>query len=284
MPFAGGVLPPAPRLLYLLSPCLTQELPYWPASVQVTHTCSSSHAFQCCLLAHRPRMPCMSSIGQRASPLQKSLLFCMQPIDCFFQLQLCGHALEQVVEQPSAQPEARLAHEGAPLGGTAAAPAYSPPQAPSAKLAETDTGAATWHFCISHTAQAVCNSASSAAHPVCECRKRQALGKAVPGGKREECEGPRSKAQRLDWPVLIDFGSVGCMGLLGSASAFLKLLQTALELAGLKAVLLTGVARHAIIQRQCRASLTLGIQAPYSQDNPDNRSRQAVRGKGAAIN
>ncbi|CAK0762025.1 hypothetical protein CVIRNUC_002916 [Coccomyxa viridis] len=187
VPFAGGVLPPAPRLLYLLSPCLTQELSYWPASVK-----------------------------------------------------LCGHALEQVDVRPSAQPEARLAHEGAQLGGTAAAPACSPPQASSAELAKTDPGAATSRSCISHTVETVLNSASSAAHPACESRKRQAAGKAVPGDMREECKGPRLKAQRTDWPVLIDFGSVGCMGLLGSASAFLKRLQTALELAGLEALLLTG--------------------------------------------
>ena len=35
LPFSGKVLPMAPRLLYLLSSCLTQELPYWPSSVQV---------------------------------------------------------------------------------------------------------------------------------------------------------------------------------------------------------------------------------------------------------
>ncbi len=35
LPFSGKDLAPPPRLLYLLSPCLTQELPYWPGSVQV---------------------------------------------------------------------------------------------------------------------------------------------------------------------------------------------------------------------------------------------------------
>ena len=103
------------------------------------------------------------------------------------------------------------------------------------------------------------------------------------GGKREECDGSRTKARRTDWPVLIDFGSVGCMGLLGSASAFLKRLRTALELAGLTAVLLTGDAHHATIRRQCRASLTSGDQVQHSQNNPNNWSRQAVRGMGAAI-
>ncbi len=198
-------------------------------------------------------------------------------------MQLCGHALEQVDVRPSAQPEARLAHEGAQLGGTAAAPACSPPQASSAELAKTDPGAATSRSCISHTVETVLNSASSAAHPACESRKRQAAGKAVPGDMREECKVPRLKAQRTDWPVLIDFGSVGCMGLLGSASAFLKRLQTALELAGLEALLLTGVARHAIIQRQCHASLTSGAQVHHSQNKSNNRSRQAMGGMHAAI-
>lgn len=35
MPFSGQRLPAAPRLLYLLSPCLTQQLPYWPKSGRV---------------------------------------------------------------------------------------------------------------------------------------------------------------------------------------------------------------------------------------------------------
>ena len=276
MPFADGVLPPAPRLLYLLSPCLTQELPYWPASVKVTHTCSSSHAFPCFLLVH-------SSEAQHASTaLEASLLHAAHWT--ISSLQVCGHALEQLDKQASAQPEANPAHDGAQLGGTAAAPACIPPQASSAALAKTDPGAATSRSCVSHTAQAVSGSVSIAAHPVCEGSEGRASGKAVPGGKREDCEGPRSKAQRTDWPVLIDFGSVGCMGLLGSASAFLKRLRTALELAGLKAVLLTGVVRRASIQRQCHASLISGVQVQHVQNNPDNRTRQAVRGLGAAIN
>ena len=185
-------------------------------------------------------------------------------------LQLCGHALEQADKQLSWQPAASIAHEGTQLGGTAAAaaPACSPPQAASAEHAEISPGAAILHSCTSHTAQAASDSASTAVAPVRERREGQALGKAAPGGKREECEGPRIEAQCADWPVLIDFGAVGCMGLLGSASALLKRLRTALELAGLQAVLLTGAARRAIVRRQCCASLTLTVKVQYAQNKP----------------
>ena len=47
MPFSGQRLPAAPRLLYLLSPCLTHQLPYWPKSGQV-----GPHYFYCSLLIH----------------------------------------------------------------------------------------------------------------------------------------------------------------------------------------------------------------------------------------
>ena len=40
LPFSGDDVPKPPRLLYLLSPLLTQELPYWPRSVQVGHASS----------------------------------------------------------------------------------------------------------------------------------------------------------------------------------------------------------------------------------------------------
>ena len=39
LPFSGKDLPKPPRLLYLLSPCLTQQLSYWPSSVQVWPAC-----------------------------------------------------------------------------------------------------------------------------------------------------------------------------------------------------------------------------------------------------
>ena len=44
--------------------------------------------------------------------------------------------------------------------------------------------------------------------------------------------------------MLIDFGSVGCMGLLGSPSRLMKVLVSALSMAGLRAVLLTGMPPH----------------------------------------
>ena len=117
--------------------------------------------------------------------------------------------------------------------------------------------------------------------PVRECRKEQALsGKAVPGGKREECEGPRSKAQRTDWPVLIDFGSVGCMGLLGSASAFLKRMRTALELAGLTAVLLTRCSPRCNHTKATSRKPDMQISSAYITEEFFDRSRLAARARG----
>lgn len=77
--------------------------------------------------------------------------------------------------------------------------------------------------------------------------------KLLAGSKRpraEVCDGHQSKAPALGQPALIDFGSVGCMGLLGSASRFLKVLSSALSIAGLPAILLTGAALP-LVQLRC---------------------------------
>lgn len=71
----------------------------------------------------------------------------------------------------------------------------------------------------------------------------QPLGRAMAGRKRpraEGCDGSQGPKQASAKPVLVDFGSVGCMGLLGNPSRLLKVLQSALSTAGLRAVLLTG--------------------------------------------
>ena len=60
LPFSGKVLPMAPRLLYLLSSCLTQELPYWPSSVQVWPAC--------------PKMWVESRHGMKRTSLQMKLV------------------------------------------------------------------------------------------------------------------------------------------------------------------------------------------------------------------
>ena len=76
------------------------------------------------------------------------------------------------------------------------------------------------------------------------CTEEQDLEGALAGRKRpraEDCDGSQNQKQAPVNPVLIDVGSVGCMGLLGSPSRLLKVLQSALSTAGLHAVLLTGL-------------------------------------------
>ena len=76
------------------------------------------------------------------------------------------------------------------------------------------------------------------------CTEKQPLGKALAGRKRplsEGCDGSQKRESASGKAVLVDFGSVACMGLLGSPSRLMEILVSALSIAGLRAVLLTGL-------------------------------------------
>jgi hypothetical protein len=76
---------------------------------------------------------------------------------------------------------------------------------------------------------------------------QQASEGALSGSKRpraDRSDAQQRKSQALPKPVLIDFGSVGCMGLLGDARRLLSVLLAALEKTGLRATLFTGALPH----------------------------------------
>ncbi|CAL5219615.1 g1485 [Coccomyxa viridis] len=204
LPLSGKDLPKPPRLLYLLSPCLTQELPYWPRSVQL---CGYPQATR---KAERDLQPEADSPTSRDLPAQAP----WSPSECL------ADACPRSEAQASAGSSQR---------------ALLPPVSPGNPLS---------------------------------CAGEQHLGEALAGRKRpraEECDGSQVQKQASGKPVLIDMGSVGCMGLLDSPSRLLKVLQSALSTAGLRAVLLTG--QWEALEKACteeQASLAeSGLQAVH---------------------
>ena len=161
-------------------------------------------------------------------------------------LQLCGHTMQHLAsgESAGAGEHHHMAASRAPME-CPSKPACSPSLV--AQIAQADLRLQTRALGDSRAASKFSAIAArpddgGVAHEV-----QQASEGALSGSKRpraDRSDAQQRKSQALPKPVLIDFGSVGCMGLLGDARRLLSVLLAAFEKTGLRATLLTGALPH----------------------------------------
>ena len=162
-------------------------------------------------------------------------------------LQLCGHTMQHLASGESAA--AGEYHHMAARRAAMECPSEPACSGPLAiQIAQADPRLQTRALGDSSTAASKFSAIAARPHDGGDaCEVQQASVGALLGSKRPragESDAQQRKSQALPKPVLIDFGSVGCMGLLGDARRLLSVLLAALEKTGLRGTVLTGARPH----------------------------------------